>query len=78
MVIRTPDLFYGSMGRQEREYLSRPSQNPVHPDGLSRGRTECAHDKPWIQMVLWATIWSPLPVYVRIKPGFETACSVRP
>ena len=29
-------------------------------------------------MVLWATIWSPFPVYLRIKPGSETAWSVSP
>ena len=29
-------------------------------------------------MVRWATIGSPLPVYLRIKPGFETAWTMRP
>ncbi len=54
--------------------VSKPSES----GWVESGRTECAHDKPLLKMVLWAIIWSPLPVYVRIKPGFETACSVRP
>ena len=59
-------------------HTSQAVSKPSESGWVESGRTECAHYKPWIKLVLGATIWSPPPVYLRIKPGWETAWVARP